>query len=77
MAIDIGTFAGPLITGWLADHRGDHGGFSAAAVGMTPGLHQYVLGRRHLAGRKHSAEFALAPDAVRRAVKLSVAAGSS
>ncbi|MFD9372935.1 peptide MFS transporter [Streptomyces sp. NPDC060020] len=68
MAINIGAFAGPLITGWLGEHEGWHWGFSAAAVGMTAGLVQYVLGRRHLAGRKHSAEYALAPDAMRRAV---------
>ncbi|WP_327263913.1 peptide MFS transporter [Streptomyces sp. NBC_01232] len=68
MAINIGAFAGPLITGWLGEHEGWHWGFSAAAIGMTAGLVQYVLGRRHLAGRKHSAEYALAPDAMRRAV---------
>ncbi|WP_030758104.1 MULTISPECIES: peptide MFS transporter [unclassified Streptomyces] len=68
MAINIGAFAGPLVTGWLGEHEGWHWGFSAAAVGMTAGLIQYVLGRRHLAGRKHSAEYALAPDAMRRAV---------
>ncbi|MFI7354475.1 peptide MFS transporter [Streptomyces avidinii] len=68
MAINIGAFAGPLVTGWLGEHEGWHWGFSAAAIGMTAGLVQYVLGRRHLAGRKHSAEYALAPDAMRRAV---------
>lgn len=68
MGINIGAFAGPLITAWLGEHQGWHWGFSAAAVGMTAGLIQYVLGRRHLAGRKHSAEFALAPDAMRSAV---------
>ncbi|MGW6703655.1 peptide MFS transporter [Streptomyces sp. NPDC054956] len=68
MGINIGAFAGPLITAWLGDHKGWHWGFSAAALGMTAGLVQYVLGRRHLAGRKHSAEFALAPDAMRSAV---------
>ncbi|MEU6379936.1 peptide MFS transporter [Streptomyces sp. NPDC046909] len=73
MAINIGAFAGPLITGWLGDHKGWHWGFSAAAIGMTFGLVQYVMGRRHLAGRKHSAEFALAPDAMRGAVKLIIA----
>ena len=72
MAINIGAFAGPLITGWLGDHEGWHWGFSAAAVGMTFGLIQYVAGRRHLAGRRNTAEFALAPDALRRAVKLIV-----
>ncbi|MFJ1863829.1 peptide MFS transporter [Streptomyces sp. NPDC088097] len=68
MGINIGAFAGPLITGWLGEHEGWHWGFSAAAIGMTAGLIQYVLGRRHLAGRKHSAEFALAPAAMRTAV---------
>ncbi|MFE2288093.1 peptide MFS transporter [Streptomyces sp. NPDC059443] len=68
MGINIGAFAGPLITAWLGDHKGWHWGFSAAALGMTAGLIQYVAGRRHLAGRKHSAEFALAPDAMRSAV---------
>ncbi|MES5824483.1 peptide MFS transporter [Streptomyces sp. RG80] len=72
MAINIGAFAGPLITAWLGDHKGWHWGFSAAAIGMTFGLVQYVMGRRHLAGRKHSAEFALAPEAMRRAVRLIV-----
>ncbi|NEE05609.1 peptide MFS transporter, partial [Streptomyces sp. SID7499] len=70
MGINIGAFAGPLITGWLGEHVSWHWGFSAAAVGMTLGLIQYVVGRRHLAGRKHAAEFALAPDAMRRAVRL-------
>ncbi|MEV7416835.1 peptide MFS transporter [Streptomyces sp. NPDC089919] len=70
MGINIGAFAGPLVTAWLGDHQGWHWGFSAAAIGMTAGLVQYVAGRRHLAGRRHSAEFALAPDAMRRAVRL-------
>ncbi|MFE7269287.1 peptide MFS transporter [Streptomyces sp. NPDC057623] len=73
MAINIGAFAGPLITGWLGEHKGWHWGFSAAAIGMTFGLIQYVLGRRHLAGRKHAAEFALAPRAMRRAIRLILA----
>ncbi|MEV4946245.1 peptide MFS transporter [Streptomyces sp. NPDC053755] len=75
MAINIGAFAGPLVTGWLGEHQGWHWGFSAAAIGMTFGLIQYVTGRRHLAGRKHSAEFALPPDAMRRAV-LTIALGA-
>ncbi|HET6859803.1 MAG TPA: peptide MFS transporter [Streptomyces sp.] len=73
MGINIGAFLGPLITGWLGDHKGWHWGFSAAAIGMTLGLIQYVLGRRHLAGRKASAEFALPPEGMRRAVRLIVA----
>jgi POT family proton-dependent oligopeptide transporter len=71
MAINIGAFAGPLITSRLGDHRGRHWGFSAAAIGMTFGLIPYVAGRRrrHLAGRTHPAEFALVPAARRRAVR--------
>lgn len=72
MGINIGAFLGPLITGWLGDHASWHWGFSAAAFGMTIGLIQYVLGRRHLAGRKNTAEFALAPAPMRRAVRLIV-----
>lgn len=72
MGINVGAFAGPLITGWLGDHKGWHWGFSAAAVGMTFGLIQYVLGRRHLAGRKHAAEFALPREGMLRAVRLMV-----
>ena len=72
MAINIGAFAGPLVTGWLGDHKGWHWGFSAAAIGMTLGLVQYVAGRRNLAGRKHAAEFAPAPDAMRRTIRLMV-----
>ncbi|MFC7310773.1 peptide MFS transporter [Streptomyces monticola] len=72
MGINIGAFLGPLITGWLGDHKGWHWGFSAAAIGMTFGLIQYVAGRRHLAGRKASAEYALPRAAMRRAVLLIV-----
>jgi POT family proton-dependent oligopeptide transporter len=67
-AISTGAFAGPLVTGWLGEHQGWHRGFSAAAIGMTFGLVQYVAGRRHLAGRRRAAEFALAPAAMRSAV---------
>ncbi|WP_338697423.1 peptide MFS transporter [Streptomyces sp. Q6] len=72
MGINIGAFAGPLITGWLGDHKGWHWGFSAAAIGMTFGLIQYVAGRRHLAGRKHAAEYALPPEGMRRAVRMMI-----
>ncbi|MFD7863923.1 peptide MFS transporter [Streptomyces sp. NPDC057682] len=72
MGINIGAFLGPLVTGWLGDHASWHWGFSAAAFGMTLGLIQYVMGRRHLAGRKHQAEFPLAPAPMRRAVRLIV-----
>ncbi|PJN06818.1 MFS transporter [Streptomyces sp. CB01635] len=73
MGINIGAFAGPLVTGWLGDHKGWHWGFSAAAIGMTFGLVQYVAGRRHLAGRRHAAEYALPPEGMRRAVRMMIA----
>ncbi|MCB5907910.1 peptide MFS transporter [Streptomyces pinistramenti] len=73
MGINIGAFLGPLVTGWLGQKEGWHLGFSAAAVGMTLGLVQYVAGRRGLAGRQHSAAFALPPAAMRRALWLIVA----
>ncbi|MCX5204907.1 peptide MFS transporter [Streptomyces sp. NBC_00237] len=72
MGINIGAFLGPLVTGWLADHKGWHWGFSAAALGMTLGLIQYVAGRRHLAGRKDRAEFALPPEKMRSTVRMIV-----
>ncbi|MFG2139281.1 peptide MFS transporter [Streptomyces sp. NPDC048650] len=75
MGINIGAFLGPLVTGWLGQKVGWHLGFSAAAIGMTLGLVQYVLGRRGLVGRKHSAEFALPPGAMKRAVWLMVGGG--
>jgi len=44
MGINLGAFIAPLITGWLGDHVGYHAAFGAAAVGMTFGVIQYVLG---------------------------------
>lgn len=48
MGINIGAFAGQIITGILADRVGFHWGFGAAAVGMALGLAQYVLGNKRL-----------------------------
>ncbi|RDI25555.1 peptide MFS transporter [Lentzea flaviverrucosa] len=50
MAINIGGFISPLITGALADGLGFHWGFSVAAVGMALGLVQYRYGRKNLRG---------------------------
>lgn len=50
MAINIGGFVSPLITGSLADGIGFHAGFSVAAVGMALGLIQYRFGRKYLQG---------------------------
>lgn len=48
LGINLGAFAGPLITGLLQDHVGFHYGFGAAAVGMAIGLTQYVVFRKNL-----------------------------
>jgi POT family proton-dependent oligopeptide transporter len=48
MGINLGAFLGPIIAGALAQKVDWHIGFACAGVGMTLGLVQYVLGRRHL-----------------------------
>ncbi len=48
LGINLGAFAGPLITGLLQTHVGFHYGFGAAAIGMALGLIQYVVFRRNL-----------------------------
>jgi POT family proton-dependent oligopeptide transporter len=48
MGINLGALLGPLIAGKLAEGVDWHLGFACAGVGMTLGLVQYVLGRRHL-----------------------------
>lgn len=46
MGINLGAFIAPLVTGWLMDWHGWHWAFGAAAIGMTIGVIQYVLGGR-------------------------------
>lgn len=48
MGINIGAFAGPLLTGLAQTRLGFHYGFGLAAVGMAIGLGQYALGRKNL-----------------------------
>ncbi|MFF5173624.1 peptide MFS transporter [Micromonospora sp. NPDC000089] len=48
MGINLGAFLAPLVTGFLGEKINWHLGFGAAAVGMTFGVLQYVLGRRNL-----------------------------
>ncbi|MFF4880120.1 peptide MFS transporter [Micromonospora sp. NPDC000668] len=48
MGINLGAFIAPLITGLLGEKINWHLGFAVAAVGMTFGVIQYVLGRRNL-----------------------------
>jgi proton-dependent oligopeptide transporter, POT family len=53
MGINLGAFIAPIVCGYLGQRVSWHAGFGAAGVGMTLGLIQYALGRRHLgeAGR--------------------------
>ncbi|MCU0298896.1 MAG: oligopeptide:H+ symporter [Candidatus Nanopelagicales bacterium] len=46
MGINLGAFVAPLITGALMDNFGWHYAFGAAAIGMTLGVIQYVVGGR-------------------------------
>jgi POT family proton-dependent oligopeptide transporter len=46
--INLGAYYAPRVCGQLGENVGWHWGFSAAAVGMTLGLTQFVLGQKHL-----------------------------
>jgi POT family proton-dependent oligopeptide transporter len=48
MGINLGAALGPFVAGYLAQRVDWHLGFACAGVGMTLGLIQCVLGRKHL-----------------------------
>lgn len=48
MAVNVGLFAAPLISGTLGERVGWHWGFGAAGIGMLIGLGTYLSGQRHL-----------------------------
>lgn len=48
MGINLGAFIAPLVTGFLGEKINWHLGFGAAAIGMTFGVIQYVIGGRRL-----------------------------
>jgi POT family proton-dependent oligopeptide transporter len=48
MGINIGALLSPLVCGYLGENINWHYGFSAAGVGMTLGLIQYVWGGKYL-----------------------------
>ncbi|MEV6522584.1 peptide MFS transporter [Longispora sp. NPDC051575] len=50
MGINLGAFIAPLITGYLGEKVNWHIGFGVAAIGMSLGVVQYVLGRKRLHG---------------------------
>ena len=62
MGINIGAFAGPLLTGLLQENQGFHYGFGLAAVGMALGLVQYAVGRRSLPDETHDVPHPLEPS---------------
>ncbi|WP_410601147.1 peptide MFS transporter [Amycolatopsis sp. lyj-90] len=47
VSIQVSALLAPLIVGFLAENYGWHWGFSAAAVGMTFGVAQFVMGAKH------------------------------
>ncbi|MCM4077728.1 peptide MFS transporter [Paractinoplanes hotanensis] len=72
LGINLGAFAGPLLTGLLQSEAGFHWGFALAAVGMAIGLTQYAFGRRGLPPETH--EIANPLPAARRPLVFGVAA---
>src|SRR5699024_8749439 len=65
MGINVGAFAGPLLTGILQKSIGFHYGFGLAAIGMAIGLIQYTFGRKALPDEQKSAPTPLARDTVK------------
>lgn len=67
LGINLGAFAGPLITGLLQTRLGFHYGFGAAAIGMALGLTQYVIFRRNLGSHGRTVPHPLSRSAFGRA----------
>lgn len=74
MGINLGAFAGPLLTGLLQESQGFHWGFGLAAVGMALGLVQYAVGRRSLPDETHVVPHPLERSAGTRYALLAFAA---
>ena len=70
LGINIGAFAGPLITGLLQTRLGFHYGFGAAAIGMALGLTQYVVFRRNLGEHGRTVPHPLSGPALGRALAI-------
>ena len=73
LGINLGAFAGPLITGLLQTSLGFHYGFGAAAVGMALGLTQYVVFRRNLGEHGRIVPHPLTGNALWRSVAVAAA----
>lgn len=61
LGVNIGAFAGPLLTGILQQSAGFHYGFGIAAIGMALGLFQYATGRKQLPENQKYAPTPLEP----------------
>lgn len=48
IGINVGAFLASILVGYVGEIYGWHYGFGLAAIGMTLGLIQYVLGQKHL-----------------------------
>jgi POT family proton-dependent oligopeptide transporter len=66
MGINLGAFIAPLVCGYLGQRVDWHMGFGAAGVGMTIGLIQYALGRKHLGDAGRYPAQAASPEAAVR-----------
>ncbi len=69
MGINIGAIIGPFACSTLGEKVNWHLGFSAAGIGMTLGLIQYVIGQKHLQGIGDVKDEAAAPEALKRSWK--------
>ena len=67
MGINVGAILGPTVCSWLGEQVNWHLGFGVAGVGMTFGVIQYLLGRRHLKGAGELKGEAAAAESVARA----------
>ncbi|MQY25114.1 peptide MFS transporter [Nocardia aurantia] len=74
LGINLGAFAGPLVTGLLHSTASFHYGFGAAAVGMACGLVQYALSRSNLAGHGREVPNPLPHRAIGRVLAAAVTA---
>jgi POT family proton-dependent oligopeptide transporter len=66
MGINTGAFIAPLVCGYLGQRVDWHMGFAAGGVGMTIGLIQYMLGRKHLGDAGRYPAEAASPEAAGR-----------
>lgn len=72
MGISLGAFLGPTLTAVLQSSAGFHIAFGAAAVGMSIGLVQYIVGMKHLPSSTRVVPNPLSPSAKGRAAMIAV-----